>query len=180
MKNILTMLLIVFVMFVQNSAGKSQDEKQLSENDHNIDSVLISTDFQYKLFLTELESCKKDTMIIFETTQGGILAGYFEVNKLRLMRNEYYGEMGKGVIDIFFVDGKVIFVKEIVVNYNVPIYMENSRAVKISEYRYYLKNNRLLKCFDDKGEAVVEDYSTARLGLFNKLIDKYSKNLKPG
>ena len=179
MKNILAMLLIVFVIFFQNRLGNSQDEKQFSQNSQSIDSVLKSTDFQYKLFCTQLESVKKDTMTIFESTEGGILAGYFVANKLRLMRIEYYGETGKGVVDFFFLGGEVIFIKDILVDYNVPFYMENSKAVKISEYKYYLKNGKLLKCVDEKGEAVAEDYCAKEMGLFNELIEKYSKVLKP-
>ena len=102
-----------------------------------------------------INSYKKVTKdLMDESTEGGVLEGYFKNGELKKIVVSYYGEMGKLIEEYYFWDNDLFFVFTQEYSYNMPINMDGSKVDKIYENRYYFHNDKLIRWLDPDKEKV--------------------------
>jgi hypothetical protein len=110
-----------------------------------------------------------------ESTEGGSVKAYKHNNEIIKIVYSVYGEMGKATDEYYFENGKLIFVFTQEFQYNMPMYMEESKISKTIENRYYFYNEKLFLWLDpDKNEIDLnkaENTSQNLLEDVNKLIE---------
>lgn len=122
----------------------------------------------FKTVNTNLSNYKKTEIPLNNSTEGGAIISYSDKDKLQKIEVKYFGEMGKKYIDYYFSNDKVVFVFYQDFEYNMPIHLENSKIIKITENRCYLKSSKIFKWLDsDKKEVSkldfeLQDYKIAK------------------
>jgi len=130
----------------------------------------IIKDIQEKYtVINEIKSYKKvEKDLMNRSTEGGVLTGYFDSDELRKIVAVYYGEMGKAIEEYYFFKGNLFFVSMQYQHYiyplwsDTPIKFENpidDKIGKISETRYYFKDNRMIKGIDSGGGEINKSVS---------------------
>jgi hypothetical protein len=95
--------------------------------------------------LVSFKKIKKDDM--GQTTEGGIVIGYFSGHQIKKISTIYYGETGKVSKEYYFYNKELIFYYSFEKHYQNPIYAAHGKNI-ISDkryVRYYFNNNRLIK-----------------------------------
>ncbi len=123
-----------------------------------------------------------------ESTEGGLLTGYYNNNNLKLMEVWLLGETGKRKIEYYFDNEQLFFVFDTYYQYNRPIYWDEKRAKEnndsetfdadktvIKEDRYYFDNRRLIRWIKHNGQ-----HADNKLAYYKNLeieIPKYAKKM---
>ena len=140
MKNALLFLLTSFYYFF----AYSQSESDIAY----IRSIVEKTNAESKNYQTAI--LKSDQGL---STEGNEITVYTEqLNEIKLIKEIYFGEMGKTVISNYIEDNHPIFIFKEYYTYKFSItYREfNSNDFTKSEERFYLKNDRIIKWMKDK------------------------------
>lgn len=138
---------------IDSTFDKSLDEKLLpiKENFKRINSI-------------ENKNWSSITSRFLEgSTEGGEVTYYHLKNNLEKIRAKQYGETYQVLTEYYLLNGKLSFVYQKALKYNLPIYMnnpdENSKEVfdykksKIYESRYYFENGILIKQISDENST---------------------------
>ncbi|WP_271769914.1 hypothetical protein [Aquimarina algiphila] len=104
--------------------------------------------------INSYKKVKKD--LSGESTEGGELEGYFKNVELKKIITSYYGEMGKLIEEYYLWNDQLFFVFTQAYSYNMPMYMEDSKVIKINENRYYFYNDKLIRWLDSQKEKVIK------------------------
>ncbi len=139
MKNIFFLLLTSLYSFVFSQ----------SEND----IAYIRT--QVETTNTQSKDYKKATLSIDlgQSTEGNEVVVYTkELNDIKLIKETYFGEMGKTVISNYIDNKHTIFIHKEYYSYKFSITDKkfNTNDFIEKEVRFYLKNDRIIRWIDDK------------------------------
>lgn len=124
----------------------------------------IIKDIQEKFSTINAESYREVSKDLMDrSTEGGSLIGYFEGDKLRRIVATLYGEMGKWIREYYFWEESLIFAFTQYLHYvypvglDIPVNFENPVSEdigKITENRYYFKNDKMISWLDSEGKEV--------------------------
>lgn len=105
-----------------------------------------------------------------ESTDGADISKYYDGKECVKVRTEYYGETGKLFREYYVKDNELLFVFDQKHNYNMPYYMDSTRAAqsefdqwfdpkktKLEESRFYFKDNKMIRWIDPAGKYVSDD-----------------------
>ena len=116
------------------------------------------------------------------STEGGEVTYYRWKNNLEKISAKQYGETYQVLTEYYLLSGKLSFVYQKALKYNLPIYMnnpdENSKEVfdykksKIYESRYYFENGILIKQISDENSTseYLKERQEEILKNFNKVM----------
>ncbi len=179
------LLILAFtkVSFSQNT--ESQEEE-----------IIKSIRQEYNLIQENKATYDTTTVDIWgESTDGGILVGYYDTKnnrELKLINMTWLGESGKHILTFYLKNDKVSFIFEQHFRYNTSIYItkevakENEiaafdmRKTKVEENRYYFDNGNLFRWINPKREKVdlqIEENITKEKELKKEFV-RLSKKLK--
>jgi len=79
------------------------------------------------------------------STEGGYVDAWFEGPHLRKLAATYYGEMGRGSEEYYFVDDSLVFVLAATEHYDRPL---TGHVVGRDEDRFYFEAQRLIRWVD--------------------------------
>lgn len=89
-----------------------------------------------------------------ESSELGNLQAFYIQDTIVKSTITNYGEMGRCTKDLYFKNNQLVFLFEVICNYDKPLYMENSQVISTIENRYYVWNNNLVKYISaDKEES---------------------------
>ena len=63
----------------------------------------------------------------------------------------HYGEMGRSVEELYYQNGKLIFVFDKLIKYDKPF---SGKVVGTAENRFYISNNNLIRWIGENGKQV--------------------------
>lgn len=140
MKNVLLFLLTSFYYFF----AYSQSESDIAYIRTQVETTNTqSKDYQKATLSTDLgQSTEGNEVVVY--TKG--------LNDIKLIKETYFGEMGKTVISNYIEDNHPVFIFKEYYTYKFPITFKefNSNDFTKSEERFYLKNDRIIKWLKDK------------------------------
>ena len=154
------LLLIAFVCITTISFSQSEsditfirnlvEQTNLHLNDYN--SSILKND--------ELTSAAGNETLVFTE----------ELNKIRLIKETFFGETGKTIIWNYFNDKQPIFIFKEYFKYKLPISNKNFNKNDFTknEERFYLKNNRIIRWMKDK--KIVKKYPTNAADIENNML----------
>jgi len=106
---------------------------------------------------------KVERDVVGKSTEGGVIVGHFQDNKLRKIAATFYFESGKTIDGYYFWEDNLIFIFERKFYYSLPIsFMSKEgggKVSKIEENHYYFNNNNLIRWLDKNGKIVSKDNS---------------------
>jgi hypothetical protein len=89
---------------------------------------------------------KVEKDILGESTEGGVVMGFFQQANLRRISALIFGETGKVQFDYYIRNsGTPMFMRKQTFFYNKPIYIEGSQISKVQEELYYYDNDNLIR-----------------------------------
>lgn len=120
-----------------------------SENDiAHIRSIVEKTNADSKNY--QIAVLKSDQGLSAEGNEITVYTG--QLNDIKLIKEIYYGEMGKTAISNYIKDNHPVFIFKEYYSYKFTISSKefNSNDFTKSEERFYLKNGRIIKWMKDK------------------------------
>ena len=102
------------------------------------------------------EYSKREKDVFGESSEGGVLLGYYEKGKLKKVSASIYGESGKTLSDYYVDDSGLYFVKELSYFYNMPMYVKGSKIVQIQEFKFYFNKNEIIQWDDSKDSSYIK------------------------
>jgi len=78
-----------------------------------------------------------------QSSEGGVIAAYYDKDTLKKIETSFYGEMGKAVTEYYWDENFLLFVRSTLWHYNRPIYLDNSEVKSMEENLYYFYNKDL-------------------------------------
>lgn len=158
MKNAFFLLFVLFSLL-----SYSQSESDIAYIRAFVEKVNAdSKDYQTAIIDTEQA----------ETTEGNEVVVYTkELNDIKLIKETYYGEMGKTVILNYIDNNQAIFIYKQYIAYKYPItYKEfNANDFTKTEERFYLKNGRVIRWMKDK--KVLKTYPLNAAAIENNMVE---------
>ncbi len=116
---------------------------------------------------------KIESDIMNESTQGGILTGYFNGQYFVKFTACYFGEIGMLIRDYYLNNNKLTFVNDKEQLYDKSIYDGKVKVVKINIVKYYIQNNQINVIFDDKNNILNKNQSES-----NKMLKEFLQDVK--
>lgn len=148
-------ILLVLVLLTSNGNAQDteKDVKSISYTYSQIESKL--KDFKTKLV-------NADGM----SAEGGDATAYMKGDTIQKINLSLFGEMGKNFYSFYYKDDSLILVLFTRHQYNAPFYFDKKMAeeygadtffdankTEILEYRYYLKNNEIIRSIGPENET---------------------------
>jgi len=87
------------------------------------------------------------------STEGGELVAYFEGAAVVKIAATHLGETGRSFEELYYHEGKLIFVFRRLETYDEPM---SGRVSKTAEDRFYFNGGRLIRWLDRRGRAVAQ------------------------
>ncbi|MCV9387146.1 hypothetical protein [Reichenbachiella ulvae] len=100
------------------------------------------------------DSYSRTTQNDFEnSSEGGEITAFKDVNGIRLIETIYYGHLGKSENEYYFAEGQLYFAFVKNYRYNAPPTQPEYDHTKTTkeEYRYYFWNNNMIRCIQPDG-----------------------------
>jgi len=85
------------------------------------------------------------------SAEGGVLIAYLSGPSIVKISATYYGEMGRATDEFYYSNDKLIFVFRRHSHYRAPL---TGKVVRITEARYYFKDDKLIKWIGEDGKEV--------------------------
>ncbi|MEO9872146.1 hypothetical protein [Ekhidna sp.] len=102
-----------------------------------------------------------------ESTDGAEIMKYFDGEKCVKIRLEYFGETGKLFREYYVDNNELLFAFDQEFNYNMPYYMDSTRAVQsgfdqwfdpnkteLLESRFYFDDGEMIRWIDSSGTRI--------------------------
>lgn len=125
------------------------NNNQISVKQDEVTKVISDIREEYKKANSDTNLIVIEKDLTGLSTEGGVLLSYYDKNmNLKKAVINFYGEMGKRVIEYYYKNRKLIFCFQQQVHYNQTIYIEGFEIDKIEENRYYFYNQNLIKWTD--------------------------------
>lgn len=106
-----------------------------------------------------------------ESSEGATIQKYFDADNLVKVRNEYFGETGKLIRELFIKEQQLLFAYDQEFRYNMPIYIDDKKAQEMGfeegfdadktvkgEHRYYFFDNELIRWINPEGKDESVDH----------------------
>jgi hypothetical protein len=77
------------------------------------------------------------------SSQGGLLNGYYEDENLKYIESSIFGETGKILYDIYFINNSLVYFVETHVKYDKTIYDEDFKVLEQNVREYLIKNDKI-------------------------------------
>ena len=143
-------LVIVCVLFSHSSFSQST-KSNIKEIRKNYKEVIKNKNSYFK----------RSQDLAGGSSEGGQAIAYFDGDIIRLIAASWFGEMGKTTRSYYYKNEQLFFIFEQIYTYNAPIYYDKETAKEYTnieffddkktsrlEYRYYYKNNKLIRVLD--------------------------------
>ncbi|MDF2188375.1 hypothetical protein [Paraflavitalea sp. CAU 1676] len=105
-----------------------------------------------------------------ESTEGGSIEKFYDGDSLRKAIVIYYGELGKAILEYYFVrDAELFFVYERRENYDKPISAGKINIAKTEESRYYFNNQQLIRWLTEKVIVNASQYQAKQVEILEDL-----------
>ena len=85
------------------------------------------------------------------SAEGGELVAYLSGPSIVKISATFYGEMGRATDEFYYSNDKLIFIFRRHLHYNAPL---TGKVVRITENRYYFKDDRLIRWIGEDGKQV--------------------------
>jgi hypothetical protein len=85
------------------------------------------------------------------SAEGGELVAYFSGPSIVKISATFYGEMGRATDEFYYSNDKLIFVFRRHSHYRAPL---TGKVVRITEDRYYFKDDKLIRWIGEDGKQV--------------------------
>ena len=103
-----------------------------------------------------LKSISHDEACGSESAEGSSSKVFLQGDEIKIIKDEYYGEMGKEFYIFYYENGKPFFILETEYLYSTPLMQPIPNMPKptqtITEYRYYIDDAKLLRLLEAKKE----------------------------
>lgn len=80
-----------------------------------------------------------------ESTESGELSLFYSDGNIVKSKLMNYGEMGKRSTELYYLDGVLVFLYDVIFNYDKPIYLGDITITSKDENRYYIWGGKLVK-----------------------------------
>lgn len=145
--------LLILVFLINVNAKISKDNIKFSsgiavkaQNALPEEEIIKSIRLKYLAINGQLKSLKK---VITDapglSNEGGQITCYYKGKVLKKSVLELYGEMGQIKEEYYFDNDKLIFKFSIFKSYDKPMYIKGSKVKSITEDRFYLKDEKLIR-----------------------------------
>lgn len=99
-------------------------------------------------FLQNFETNKskyqlKQAELIDISSQGGMVIGYYEDGKLKYIESAIFGETGKILYDIYFINNSLVYFIETDIKYDKTIYDEDFKIMEKNVKEYIINNDTM-------------------------------------
>lgn len=134
------------------------------------DSAIEQIRQEYKEVRTTLPTLNKTELEpIWGSSEGGEMIVYRDSNnRIRLIQNELYGEMGRSSEEYYYKDNQVFFVLRVLQRYNRPMYLRDIPPQQLKELgiedvefritkqedRFYFQDGKMLKWLDTDKKSI--------------------------
>jgi hypothetical protein len=88
------------------------------------------------------------------SAEGGVLTAYFDGKNIVKMLATYYGEMGRTNEELYYREGRLIFVLRTELGYSRPL---SGKVVSTKLSRFYFNNDKLIRWIDESGKTMASD-----------------------
>ena len=89
-----------------------------------------------------------------ESSEGGEMIKYYDNDNLVKIKSSYFGEMGNSTHEFYFNENGLMQAKQKTIEYNMPIYIEESEEIKTTEDIFYVKDDSVIKWVSDGDKKV--------------------------
>lgn len=119
----------------------------LSQNaDNNSNNIIANIKRQYVEINSSINKYKqREKDIQGESSEGGVIIGYYYRNELKKISVRYYGETGNILVECYLNNNMPFFILESESSYDKPIYIDGATIVAVTENRFYFHKNELIK-----------------------------------
>ena len=153
------------------------------------DSLISGTTIKVSFIDRHLDQFDTITVYFYkESTEDGLVKGFFQDDTIAKMDVTWYGEMGKTTVHYYFEHDSLFYAFEQNFNYNRPIYMDQKKAKEmgdstvfdpsltiVKEHFYYFIDQMLVLYLDEHKKEVDLSLGTNTLigsGLITDSNDK--------
>lgn len=107
-----------------------------------------------------------------QSAEGGLARKFYYNDTLKKLVTVFYGETGKLTSEYYFKNAEIIFLFEKEERYSSPIYTGKSKAVEVTENRYYLNKDKLIRWIGKAGKIInPQDYPTKEVEILRDVND---------
>lgn len=91
------------------------------------------------------------------SAEGGTVTSYHDQKGIVKDHVILYGEMGKVELDLYYYLGNIFFAFKKETAYDQPIYVKGSKVNSVTESRFYIHQNKLIRCLKAGNKHVPPD-----------------------
>ncbi|MGE5397758.1 MAG: hypothetical protein ACM3MK_09535 [Chitinophagales bacterium] len=173
-KKLLTAIIVFLTAFLVYGILINRDSKTNSpsymKTVNNIDTLVSDQ----KNSLSKYSIREAD--INGESTEGGLIKGYYKGNVLMVIEASIFGEMGKKEYEIYFIKQDFTYCIERNMEYDKPVYDSSSNIKDTRVIRYVLVGNRVYEHNRDRRTLSKIDKSNPINEVINDFVTTLSEN----
>ena len=158
MKKLMILFKMIFLFNIVFSQKLSVYVKEIKKEFENINKIYYDTIIKMDDFGNSAE--------------GGEIKYYLKNKKIKKILTKYYGETGYVIEEYYIKNDSLFFLYKINAIYKHSItYNHNIEIVKKEEYRYYFKNNKIIKYYipkTDLGFINIKEENILYIDEFNR------------
>lgn len=152
MTGLLICVFTVFCLLTGPTPVCATNAKNLLQNTNALVSKIRERYLQINRRSRTYQKVKKS--IKGKSTESGEMTAFFSNKQIVKITVIYYDEMGRGNVDFYFWEGKLIFVYEKNLQYDKPL---TGRVISVKNHRYYFNEDRLIKWLEGKKNHDIDD-----------------------
>ena len=117
---------------------------------------------------------KKEVDLNENSSQGAVAIGYFENNNLKIIESTIFGETGKKIFDVYFINEHLTYLVEVEIRYDKTIYETDFKIIEENIINYVLFEGKELFRYNKEFKTLEEVKDKSKyIDILNDLSNQF-------
>lgn len=110
------------------------------------------------------------------SSQGGMIVGYYHDKELRHIEVGIFGEMGRVLYDVYYINEGLIYLIKVDIEYDKPVYEDDFKVLEENIDEYIIISNKIFEY--DKELKTVSDETASEYKVLIEDFEEMLENVK--